>query len=289
MPLTILITHERSNLAWRYYTWTCRAPLTLSPHPIEENKLRRFVVSVSGLVHEQTIWQAMPCSVLVIDTPDGDRSKRTKEGGRGGGGGEVTEGGGVKGAVNFSCTATDSSDLPAARRLSQSMKPFSREASNSHRADRRQNVRKILWQEKDILTFPSWNAQTCQHLAIKASPVTLQVSTDGWKISNALSTNKYIQKVQYPPRYTWTSAQPTHRKTAVRNNCSDGKSNYWIPLKFVHPSRLSQGKINFYASASNLRHIKDAGFTTMHRQHSELSESEGGVWGWNADCVTTSK
>ena len=104
-----------------------------------------------------------------------------------------------------------------------------------------------------------------------------------------LSTNKYIQKVQYPPRYTWTSAQPTHRKTAVRNNCSDGKSNYWIPLKFVHPSRLSQGKINFYALASNLRHIKDAGFTTMHRQHSELCESEGGVWGWNADCVTTSK
>ena len=43
-----------------------------------------------------------------------------------GGGGEVTEGGGVKGAVTFSCTATDSSDLPAAKRLSLSMKPFSR-------------------------------------------------------------------------------------------------------------------------------------------------------------------
>ena len=39
-----------------------------------------------------------------------------------------------------------------------------------------------------------------------------------------LSTNKYIEKVQYPPRYTWTSAQPTHRRTAVRNNCSDGKA-----------------------------------------------------------------
>ena len=60
-----------------------------------------------------------------------------------------------------------------------------------------------------------------------------------------LSTNKYIQKVQYTPRYTWTSAQPTHTKTAVRNNCSDGKTNYWIPLNFVHPSRLSQRKINF--------------------------------------------
>ena len=81
-----------------------------------------------------------------------------------------------------------------------------------------------------------------------------------------LSTNKYIEKVQYPPRYTWTSAQQTHRKRAVRNNCSDGKSKYWIPLKFVHPSRLSHGKINFYPSASNLRHIKDAGFTTIHRQ-----------------------
>ena len=97
-----------------------------------------------------------------------------------------------------------------------------------------------------------------------------------------LSTNKYIQKVQYTPRYTWTSAQPTHTKTAVRNNCSDGKTNYWIPLNFVHPSRLSQRKINFYAPASNLRHIKDAGFTTFHRQRSELRESEGGVWGWNA-------
>ena len=91
---------------------------------------------------------------LVIDTPDGDHSKRTNRGGRGGGGGGGYGGGGVKGAVTFSCTATDSSDLPAARRLGLSMKPFSREASNSHRVDRRQNVRKMLWQEQNILTFP---------------------------------------------------------------------------------------------------------------------------------------